>query len=109
MLVRILTIVTLCTILASCDQPQESHRFWWNWWVSGAVAISTFLAVLAATAGPLGADFVRSKWCPPTLSLQRMNDDGEPGKNRYKLQDGLEKEEDRRFFHLTVANANRRI
>ena len=38
-----------------------------------------------------------------------MNDDGEPGKNRYKLQDGLEKEEDRRFFHLTVANANRRI
>jgi len=31
------------------------------------------------------------------------------GKNRYKFESHLEKEEDRRFFHLTVTNANRRI
>lgn len=106
---RILTIAALCVILASCDQPQESHRFWWNWWVSGAAAIATLLAVLAAIAGRLAADFARSKWCPPALLVRQTNQEGEPGKNRYKLQSGLEEEEDRRFFHLTVQNVNRRI
>lgn len=77
--------------------------------MSGAAAIITLLAVLAAIAGPLAADLARSRFCPPALSVRYTNEEGEPGKNRYKLQNGAEKEEDRRFFHLTVTNANRRI
>jgi len=109
MFFQVFAFATLCIILASCDQPQESHRFWWNWWVSGAEAIATLLAVLAAIAGPLAADFARSKWCPPALSVRLTSHEGEPGKNRYQSPTGSEKEEDRRFFHLTIANANRMI
>jgi hypothetical protein len=106
---RMVVIAILCAILTSCDQPQESHRFWWNWWVTGAAAMTTVLAVFAAIAGPLLADFARAKWCPPTLTVQRTSAEGEIGRNRYQLQTGSEKEEQRRFFHLTVANQNRRI
>lgn len=107
MIRRIVSIGILCLLLVSCVVPSSSDQFWWNWWVSTAVAVATFLAVLAALGGPLLVEFLRSKWFPPLLRLTLLSDAGQIGENRYPLQDGSVRSEARRYYHVQVSNGRR--
>ena len=103
MIRRITSVGTLCLVLASCAAPSVPDQFWWNWWVSAAVAAATFFAVLAALFGPL-----RSRWFPPLLNLTLLNDVGQSGENSYTLPDGKgERREHRRYYHVQVSNGRR--
>ena len=81
-------------------------QFWWNWWVSIAIALGTISAVLIALFGQA----FRAKFFPPQLSLNVVHPEGEKTKVRLTwFEDGKQKErwEDARYYHVQVQN-NRR-
>lgn len=82
-------------------------QFWWNWWISAAVAFGTFAAVFVA----LFRDF-RSKFFPPRLTLKLAVPEGEKAKVRLTwLEQGEPKErgEDARYYHIRVSNDRRQL
>lgn len=84
----------------------DGTSFWWNWWVSAAAALATFLAVLVALFGQA----FRAKFFPPQLSLHLLSPEGEKAVARLTwLEDGQIKErmEDCRYYHLQVSNSRR--
>ena len=83
------------------------RQFWWNWWISAAVAFGTFAAVFVA----LFRDF-RSKLFPPRLTLELAVPAGEKGRVRLTmLEQGQPKElwEDARYYHIRVSNKRRQL
>ncbi len=81
-------------------------QFWWNWWVSVAVAIGTIATVIVALFG----QGFRSKFFPPQLVLKLAVTEGEKARVRLAwLDQGEPKErwEDARYYHLRVSNERR--
>jgi hypothetical protein len=77
----------------------SSAQFWWNWWVTMAVAVGTLCAVIVALFGQA----FRSKFFPPRLTLGLNTPDGEATMRRYS--DGTS--EQVRYYHLRVTNSRR--
>jgi hypothetical protein len=81
-------------------------QFWWNWWVSAAVAFGTVAAALVALFGQA----FRSKFFPPRLSLSLVKPEGErtPVKLSW-LENGEARSrlEEARYYHLRVSNDRR--
>jgi hypothetical protein len=81
-------------------------QFWWNWWVNAAVAVGTFLAILAALFG----DKLKNIWFKPKLILTLRSKIGERTPMHLEWVDhkGLQtKETQARYYHLQVSNQNR--
>lgn len=81
-------------------------QFWMTWWVQLAAAVGTLIAVLVALFG----QSFRSKFFPPKLSLDLVNQDGEKTRVLLKWnENNVEQErwEDARYYHLRVSNARR--
>ena len=81
-------------------------QFWWNWWVSIAVALGTISAVLVALFGQA----FRAKFFPPRLVLQIARPKGEKIKVQLTwFEKGEPKEcwEDARYYHIRVKNTRR--
>lgn len=74
-------------------------QFWWNWWVSVAVAFGTIFAALVALFGQA----FRIKFFPPKLTLDLVSADGEKTMHRHPNGTG----EPVRYYHLRVANSRR--
>ncbi len=88
------------------DQAEVLRRFWLNWGVQFAVAVTTFAAVLVALFGQA----FRAKFFPPQLTVSLADPEGEKTKVRLtSLEDGVQKErtEDARYYHLAVRNDRR--
>ena len=77
----------------------SAAQFWWNWWVTFAVAIGTLGAVIVALFGQA----FRAKFFPPQLTVELWNPDGEATKEL--RQDSTMGPV--RYYHLRVANARR--
>lgn len=78
-------------------------QFWWNWWISAAVAFGTIAAVFVALFGQA----IRSKIFPPRLALSLAEPEGEKGKVRRTEVGQGEQFEDVRYYHLRVSNERR--
>lgn len=80
----------------------QEQQFWWNWWVSVAVAVATFLAIATALFGT----WLRAKIYPPVLRLRLLSAEGETG----QIHRGTdEPRENARFYHMRVSNSRRLI
>ncbi|MGA2327057.1 MAG: hypothetical protein ABSH05_12315 [Bryobacteraceae bacterium] len=77
------------------------QQFWWNWWVSLAVAAGTLLAVVVAIFG----EKLRAKFFPPRLSLRFICPEGEG--TTLTRKDSGEVADDVRYYHLRVSNERR--
>jgi hypothetical protein len=77
----------------------NNTQFWWNWWVSLAVAFGTISAVLVALFGQA----FRAKFFPPKLTLDLVSADGEATTLRHP--DGTVVPV--RYYHLRIANSRR--
>jgi hypothetical protein len=81
-------------------------QFWWNWWISAAVAFGTIAAVFVALCGKA----IRSKLFPPRLALRLDKPEGEKGQVRrtwFEQGELKEQSEDVRYYHLRVSNKRR--
>lgn len=81
-------------------------QFWWNWWVSAAVAIGTITAALVALFGQA----FRSKFFPPRLALKLSVPEGEKARvclTWFEQGESKERWEDARYYHLRVSNKRR--
>jgi hypothetical protein len=81
-------------------------QFWWNWWISVAVAFGTIAAVFVALFGQA----FRSRFLPPRLVLKLVKPEGESAKVRLTwVGQGEPKErwEDARYYHIRVLNERR--
>ena len=81
-------------------------QFWWNWWVSVAVAFGTITAVCVALFGQA----FRSKFFPPRLVLKLAVPEGEKEKVQltwFEQGEQKERQEDSRCYHIRVSNQRR--
>ena len=74
-------------------------QFWWNWWVSFAVAAGTIGAVIVALFGQA----FRAKYFPAKLTLDIVSADGEL--TALQSQNGTSIQT--RFYHIRVTNSRR--
>lgn len=76
-------------------------QFWWNWWVSFAVAFGTLLTVAVALFG----DKLRAKLFPPRLNITLRSKEGE----KTQLSNALTGQflDDTRYYYILVSNARR--
>jgi len=85
------------------------QQFWWNWFAQVAIAIATFLAVLAA----LFLDWFRGRFFPPQLELTLLDAAGAPvvptvAHKPTKRPDEFEQIETvSRWYHVQVRNKRR--
>jgi hypothetical protein len=75
-------------------------QFWWNWWVSCAVAVATVAAVFAALYVAM-----RKEWFPAVLRLSIPNKEGE--KTQLKDEFGTFID-DVRYYYVQISNQRRK-
>lgn len=81
-------------------------QFWWNWWVSFAMALATTLAVIIALFG----DKFKAGMFPSKLRLSLRNTTGEKTKVTYETMvnnQPVRHEENARYYHIKVENQTR--
>jgi hypothetical protein len=79
-------------LLSSCQPPQDSHIFWWNWWATFISGVGTLAAVMVALYATLRSP-------KPVLKLTILHGGGEIN--------SLGSGESVRYYHLKVSNEDR--
>lgn len=79
------------------------EQFWWNWWISLAVAVGTLATVVVALFG----ESIRARMFKPKLVIELENPLGIPTPVQITSPNGESRMEAGRFYHVRVSNSAR--